>query len=251
MMRVLLLGGTSEASQLARALAAADVDAVFSYAGRTDDPIPQPLPTRVGGFGGIDGLVAYIEGEGITHVVDATHPFASRMSANAIAATRSTGARLLALERPPWQEQAGDRWRHVATVDAAVRDLPEAPTRIFLSIGRQNIAEFRVRPQHHYLLRLIDAPRSPLPLPDCKPLVARAPFSVDGELDLLRRERIGWLVSKNAGGDMAGAKIAAARILGIAVTMIARPDIPDRPVIGRVGDVLRWLGVDHVALRGV
>ena len=120
MPRILLLGGTSEASALARALAEAGADAVFSYAGRTGAPIAQPLPTRVGGFGGVAGLVDYLRAERITHLVDATHPFAAGMSRNAIDAAAETGVPLIALERPPWRPGPGDDWRRVTGIDAAV-----------------------------------------------------------------------------------------------------------------------------------
>lgn len=249
--RVLLLGGTSEASRLAAALAGAGVDAVFSYAGRTADPIPQPLPTRVGGFGGIAGLVGFIEAEHITHVVDATHPFAAGMSGNAIAAAEITGVKLIALERRPWQRQAGDNWHEVADVEAAVSDLPVEPTRVFLAIGRQNVDAFAARPEHHYLLRFVDTPAAALPLPNCEVVVARGGFSVAGDTELMRSRGIGWVVSKNAGGATAGAKIAAARALGLSITMIARPDIPARPVVETVGEVMAWLGLDHGARLGV
>jgi precorrin-6A/cobalt-precorrin-6A reductase len=251
MRRVLVLGGTHEASALAAALAETRVDAVFSYAGRTGRPIPQPLPTRIGGFGGIDGLAAYIARQSITHIVDATHPFAAGMSTNALAAARRSGVKLLALERPPWREQPGDRWRPVASVADAVRDLPHAPTRIFLAIGRQHIALFAACPQHHYLLRLIDPPEAALPLSDCTARIARAPYSVEGDIELLRTERIQWIVSKNAGGQLAGTKIAAARALGLPVTMIARPAIEKRAVVASVAEVMAWLGVPHAADRGV
>lgn len=250
MTRVLLLGGTSEASRLAAALAETRTDAIFSYAGRTHQPIAQPIPTRVGGFGGAEGLADFVTRERITHIVDATHPFAAGMSRNAVAAARMTGIKLIALERRPWVEQAGDRWRHVADVEAAVRDLPSESTSVFLAIGRQNIAAFAARPEHHYLLRFVDEPREPLALPSCEVVVARGGFSVEGDMALMRSRSINWLVSKNAGGDTAGAKIAAARLLGLPVTMIARPDIPQRPVAETVREVMAWLGADHDARLG-
>lgn len=250
-MRVLLLGGTSEASRLATALAEARVDAVFSYAGRTDAPIAQPLPTRIGGFGGVEGLSRYIASEGITHIVDATHPFAAGMSRNAIAAAAMTDANLVALERSPWSQQAGDNWLHVADVEAAVESLPKEPTRVFLAIGRQNIAAFAKRPEHHYLLRFIDAPREQVPLPHHEVVIARGGFSVEGDMDLMCSHRINWVVSKNAGGATAGAKIAVARALHLPVTMIARPPIPARTIVETVEEVLAWLAPAHGARLGV
>ncbi len=251
MTRVLLLGGTSEASRLAAALAEACVEAIFSYAGRTDAPIPQPLPTRIGGFGGVEGLVRYIAAEGITHIVDATHPFAAGMSRNAITAAAKTGAKLIALERKPWQRQAGDDWRLVADVEAAVESLPAEPTRVFLAIGRQNVAAFAARPEHDYLLRFIDEPREPIALPHHEVVVARGRFSFESDMELMHQRAIRWIVSKNAGGDAAGAKIAAARALRLPVTMIARPAIPARATVETVAEVMEWLAPAHGERLGV
>lgn len=240
-MRVLLLGGTSEASALARALAEAGVEAVFSYAGRTGAPVAQPLPQRIGGFGGVAGLATWLRAEGITHLVDATHPFAAQMSTNAVAAAREAGIALLALERRPWKAGAGDRWTHVPDADAAIAALPVAPSRIFLAIGRQGLAAFAARPQHHYLLRLVDPPEGPLPLPDAEAVIARGPFTEAGDRALLAAHRIDLILSKNAGGTGARAKLDAARALGIPVILIDRPAIPERPVVASVAEVMRWL----------
>ena len=242
MPRILLLGGTSEASALAHALAGAGADAVFSYAGRTGAPIAQPLPTRVGGFGGVAGLVDYLRAERITHLVDATHPFAAGMSRNAIDAAAETGVPLIAFERPPWRPGPGDDWRRVAGIDAAVAALPDTPTRVFLAIGKQTLAAFAAKPQHHYLLRLVDPPEGPLPLPDAQAVIARGPFDEAADLALLADHRIGWIVAKNAGGAGAEAKLIAARRLGLPVVMIDRPSLPDRRTAGTVGEVMEWLG---------
>mgnify|MGYP005852974253 CR=1 FL=1 len=217
------------------------MEAVFSYAGRTQAPLAQPLPMRIGGFGGVAGLVDYLRGEGITHLVDATHPFATGMSRNAIAAAREAGVPLIAFERPPWTAGPGDDWRAVADIDAAVAALPDEPARVFLAIGKQNLAPFATRPQHHYLLRLVDPPEGPLPLPDAEAVIARGPFREEEDLRLLRDHRIGWIVAKNAGGAGAEAKIMAARRLGLPVVMIGRPKLPDRQVVGSVAAVMRWL----------
>ncbi|RGP39269.1 cobalt-precorrin-6A reductase [Pseudotabrizicola alkalilacus] len=241
MMRVLLLGGTTEASLLARALAEAGIDAVFSYAGRTAAPVAQPVPVRCGGFGGAEGLADYLVAEGITHVVDATHPFAAQISRNAIAACAAGVVPLAVLERPQWQAGPGDDWRHVPDVQAAVQALPDAPARVFLAIGKQTLSPFAARPQHHYLLRLVDAPDAPLPLPDAAAVIARGPFAVEGDLALLRDNRITHIVAKNAGGSGAGAKLVAARRLGLPVILIDRPALPPRLVLGSVPEVMRWL----------
>ncbi len=249
MTHVLLLGGTSGASQLAQALHRAGVPAVFSYAGVTQSPVAQPLPTRTGGFGGAQGLAQFIRDERITHVVDATHPFAAQMSRNACAACDATGTPLLALERAPWQPQAGDRWIEVPDMDAAAAALPQEPARVFLAVGRKQLDAFAAQPHHHYLLRLVDAPEpGSLPLPHATVVLGRGPFSAHDDEALLRTHRIGWLVAKNAGGEATRGKLEAARALGLPVVMVQRPVLPERARTEDVAAVLHW--VAHGALPG-
>jgi precorrin-6A/cobalt-precorrin-6A reductase len=171
-------GGTSEASELARLLAAHGLCATLSYAGRTENPRAQPIPTRVGGFGGVEGLAAYLRAEGITHLVDATHPFAATMSANACAAAQLAGVPLVALTRPAWEPQEGDRWREVATIAQAVDALAGAPRRVFLALGRQHVEAFAAQPQHRYVLRFVDAPgrRPPCPIMRWWSIAGRSPW---------------------------------------------------------------------------
>ena len=238
---LLVLGGTTEATALAQALNAGGYRAVFSYAGRVATPKVQPLETRIGGFGGVAGLVAYLRDKGITHVVDATHPFAAGMSRNAAAACAETGVALIALSRPEWRAVAGDNWTHVPDIAGAVAALGGARRRVMLAIGKLHLDAFGVHPQHHYLLRLIDEPGGALPFPDCRAVIAQGPFTHAGDLALLRDNRIDLLVSKNAGGSAARAKIDAARDLGIGVIMIDRPALPDRPEVAQVGAVLDWV----------
>ena len=247
-MRALILGGTSEANLLATAVADADIDAIYSYAGRTRIPVNQPLPTRTGGFGGADGLADTIRQEGITHVVDATHAFAAEISRNAVAACAATNTPLIALERAPWSKMQGDRWIEVPDIASAVAALPNEPARVFLAIGRQHIAPFSARPQHAYTLRFIDAAEGPLALPNADLIVSRGPFSRESELDLLRLRRIEWVVARNSGGTGARAKIDAARELGLPIVMIMRPELPQRSRVESVDDVLRWLS--HPACLG-
>ncbi|MGV8953226.1 MAG: cobalt-precorrin-6A reductase [Cypionkella sp.] len=247
MMRSLILGGTTEASTLARALAQRGADAVFSYAGRTDAPASQPLPTRVGGFGGVDGLASYLQANQIDAVVDATHPFAAQMSRHALEACNREGVPLIALERPAWSAQNGDRWVHVVDIAAAVAALPTMRSRIFLAIGKQTLAAFAACP-HHYVLRLVDAPATP-PLPDCTVILARGPFNVAEDCALLQTHRISHIVAKNAGGIGAEAKLIAARSLGVPVILIDRPILPPRHVVANVTEVMDWLA--HSADRGV
>ncbi|MCE8049774.1 cobalt-precorrin-6A reductase [Halomonas daqingensis] len=240
-MKILILGGTTEASALATALAEREVPALFSYAGRVSTPKPQPLPTRVGGFGGVAGLAAFLTEQRITHLVDATHPFAERMSRNAVAAASHSGIPLIALTRSPWVYQAGDRWEPVASIEAAVSALAGPPQRILLAIGRQQLAAFADQPQHHYLLRLVDAPETPPPLPRHHIVLDRGPFTLDGDLALLREHGIQRVVCKNAGGTGAIAKLDAARRLGVPVVMIERPVPPPRREVHSVDAVLAWL----------
>jgi precorrin-6A/cobalt-precorrin-6A reductase len=226
---------------MARALAEAGVDAVYSYAGRTESPVAQPLPVRVGGFGGVKGLAAYLKAEGITHLIDATHPFAAQMSRNAVEACAATGTPLIALERKPWSAAVGDRWTHVPDLSGAVAALGDAPCRVFLAIGRQNLDAFAVAPQHHYLLRLVDPPTDPLPLPRAEAVIARGPFTVEGDRALLQVHGIELVVAKNAGGAGAEAKLVAARELGLPVILIDRPWVPQRKVARTVPEVMAWL----------
>lgn len=226
---------------MARALADAGVEAVYSYAGRTEAPVAQPLPVRVGGFGGAEGLAEYLRAEGISHVIDATHPFAAQMSRNAVEACAATGTPLIALEREAWQAGEGDRWTHVPDLAAAVDALGQTPRRVFLAIGRQTLDAFAGASQHHYLLRLVDPPIEALPLPDAEAVIARGPFTVEGDRALLRDHRIEVIVAKNAGGAGAEAKLVAARELGLPVVLIDRPRLPERRVARTTGEVMAWL----------
>jgi precorrin-6A/cobalt-precorrin-6A reductase len=251
--RVLILGGTTEANRLAAALANDPrLDAILSYAGRTENPTRPPIAWRLGGFGGIEGLVNYLRAENIARVVDATHPFAAQMSAHAIAACTKAGVPLLALERPLWQRAPGDRWIEVDDLNAAAAALGAAPRRVFLGIGRQQLEIFAAHPQHAYLVRLVDPPRAPLTLPNAEVIVARGPFKRADDRAMLANYRAEFVVAKNAGGDSASAKIGAARDLGLPVVMVRRPFIPARETVETVADVLRWLGHDKTpADRGV
>jgi precorrin-6A/cobalt-precorrin-6A reductase len=245
-LRVLVLGGTLDASRLAQALAQAGVDGIFSYAGRTHAPIAQPLPTRVGGFGGVAGLQDFLQAERITHVVDATHPFAAQMSSNAVQACAEAGVPLLALERPAWQAQSGDVWQHVPDMAAAVQALPTEPARVFLAIGRQHLAPFLACAQHWYLLRLVDPVlNSVLDLPAQRGHVVldRGPFTLEGDRALLQAHGITHVVSKNSGGAGAQAKLMAARERGLPVILIDRPFIPARSTVSTVEGVCAWMGL--------
>ena len=226
---------------MAAALADAGIDAVYSYAGRTAHPIAQPIPARIGGFGGVAGLMDYLHAQRITHVIDATHPFAAGISRNAVAACALAQRPLIALERPAWTAQPGDLWTHVADEAAAAATLPDEPWTVFLAIGRQRLDAFAIKPQHAYVLRIIDPPDTPLPLLQAKVIVARGPFDVAGDAALLQDHRIDLIVARNSGGAGAAAKLTAARNLCLPVIMIDRPAVPDRLTVATVAEVMRWL----------
>jgi precorrin-6A/cobalt-precorrin-6A reductase len=240
MSHLLILGGTTEANALAKAVCDQGVIATYSYAGRVENPRPQPLQTRVGGFGGADGLARYIIENAVTHVVDATHPFAAQMSRNAAKACAQTGIVLAALTRPAWQSSTGDNWRHVADIPAAVAALQGATQRVFLAVGRMHLQDFAAQPQHDYLLRLVDEPDR-VPMPKAQVVVARGPFTLDDDIALMQAHKTELVVSKNAGGTGARAKLDAARHLGLPVLMIDRPVVPQRTELATTAQVLDWL----------
>ena len=246
MSRILLLGGTTEAGALARALADAGMQAVYSYAGRTATPAAQPLPVRVGGFGGAEGLADYLRNGGFTHLIDATHPFAAQIGRNAVAAAALARVPLIALERPPWRAGPGDRWACVPDLAAAAAALPARPATVFLAIGRQGLGVFAGLP-HAWVLRLVDD--APAALPGARVIVDRGPFTKAGDTALMQGHGVTHVVAKNAGGSGAAAKLAAARALGLPVVMVDRPAMPPRPVAGSVAEVMEWL--HRAAPRGV
>lgn len=222
---MLILGGSTEASALAAALAGRrDVVATLSLAGRVRDPAPQPLPTRVGGFGGVDGLVAYLHREAVALLIDATHPFAATMSANAREASRRAGVPLLDAGRGGWAPEPGDRWSEVDTMVQAAFALGEAPRRVFLTIGRLQLKAFAAAPQHRYLVRSIEPVAEDHGLVDARFVTARGPFAVDEEIALMREHETDVLVSKNSGGTASFAKIEAARRLGLPVVLVRPPE---------------------------
>ena len=245
MTRILLLGGTSEARALAQALADAGLEAVYSYAGRTLNPVAQPLPMRSGGFGGAEGLAAFLQDQGFTHLIDATHPFAATISRNAITASAIASVPLIVLERPAWSRQPGDRWHQVADFAAAARAMPGDGSGVFLAIGRQQLQPF-LGLNHRWMLRFAEVASHPLR--DATLIVSRGPFTVAGDIALMRRHKIAHVVAKNAGGHAAEAKITAARELGLPVVMIDRPALPPRRIARTPAEVMIWL---HGTDRGV
>ena len=229
--RILILGGTGEARALADRLDETGRTWVLtSLAGRTRDPRLPAGTVRHGGFGGADGLRDYLEKAQVDLLVDATHPFAERISRHAAAACDGRATPRLTLTRPPWCVQTGDRWIDVASAADAARVLPDLGHRIFLAIGRQELPLFADRRAHWFLLRSIDPPDGADLPPNAVHVHGRGPFAEADELGLLREYAIDGLVTRNAGGAATYAKVAAARTLGLPVAMIARP--APRPAIG-------------------
>ena len=227
LMRILILGGTTEASALASLVAdKPEFSPTLSMAGRTSDPRPLPIPTRIGGFGGAEGLARYLVEEGIEAVVDATHPFAAVMSRHAAEACARAGVPLLALRRPAWERQAGDRWVEVSSMAEAVTALGRSPRRVFLTVGRLELLPFAAAPQHSYSVRTIEPIGDALPAPDVVAIQDRPPFDEEAEHALMRREAVEVLVTKNSGAAATYPKIAAARALGLPVVVVARPSKP-------------------------
>jgi precorrin-6A/cobalt-precorrin-6A reductase len=243
-MRILILGGTTEARQLAGRLAGRNgLGVTLSLAGRTAAPAAQPVPVRTGGFGGAHGLADYLREKSIDALVDATHPYAAVISANAAAAAMRSGVALLALRRPGWMPVPGDRWTEVDRMADAVPALGDAPRRVFLALGRKEIAPFEAAPQHRYLVRSVDPVDPPLAVPHAVYLTARGPFPEAGERTLIEAHGVEVIVAKNSGGSATYGKIAAARALGLRVIMLRRPPPPEVATAETVDEVVDWL--DH------
>ncbi|MFI0846483.1 cobalt-precorrin-6A reductase [Mesorhizobium sp. IMUNJ 23232] len=242
--RILILGGTTEARQLAERLAGrAEFDVTLSLAGRTANPVDHPVPVRSGGFGGAEGLANYLKEQEISLLVDATHPYAARISANAAQAAEEAGIKILGLRRPPWRRQPYDRWTLVTDAQAAVAALGPHPRKVFLALGRQELAAFETAPQHSYLIRSVDPVEPPLAVPNATYVLARGPFAEDAEKAMLVERRIDAIVAKNSGGAATYGKIAAARALGIEVILFRRPALPPVATVETVDATIA--AIDH------
>ena len=219
--RVLVLGGTAEARRLAERLVAEGVDVQSSLAGRVADPVLPPGGVRIGGFGGIEGLAAALDG--VSALVDATHPFAATMTAHAVAAAAVTGTPLLRLQRPGWTPGPGDDWRWVDSLEQAAAAVAGCRS-VLLTTGRQGLAAFAGL-TGHCVVRSVDPPEPLLPA-HATLVLARCPFSVTQERALLTAHRVDVLVTKDSGGPMTAAKLTAARELGVPVVLVRRPPLP-------------------------
>src|SRR5262245_15332000 len=244
--RILVLGGTTEAAHLAKALQRRPrLHVITSLAGRTRDPAAVPGGARSGGFGGIEGLIRYLREEHIDVVIDATHPYAEQISRHAVVASRSTGVPLVRLERPPWPRQPGDRWALVDSVTEAARVCQDYGRRAFLTVGGKELQAFANMERMWFLVRLVEPPPEPLPLLHCQVVTGRGPFTADDERKLLLQHRVDMIVAKNSGGDATYGKIAAARALGLPVILVRRPvppfELPASAIFTTAEDVIAWL----------
>lgn len=208
-------------------------------------PLAQPVPVRIGGFGGAEGLAKYLSTERIDALIDATHPYAAIISANAVDAAAVTGIPILALRRPSWTPVVGDRWIDVVDMPQAVLMLGQAPRRVFLALGRKELAPFELAPQHQYLVRSVDPVDLPLAVPHASYVIGRGPFSEADDRSLLTAHGIEIVVAKNSGGTATYGKIAAARALGLSVIMLRRPELPAAVSVETVAEVVAW--IDHAS----
>lgn len=238
---LLILGGTQEAAQLVKKAAnLPDIQVKLSLAGRTNQAI-KSNNSRVGGFGGVVGLIEYLESEKIDLLIDATHPFAAKISQNAAVAAENLGLPRLMLIRAQWESIIGDRWIEVENIQAAVNILPGFAKRVFLSIGRQELTAFSQLENIWFLMRAIEKPSPDIVLPKGLILLERGPFDKDLEKQLLYQHNIDTVVSKNSGGNATYGKIIAARELGIKVVMVKRPMLPQGECVEDVESALRWI----------
>ncbi|MEV4237401.1 cobalt-precorrin-6A reductase [Nocardia sp. NPDC049737] len=247
-MKTLILGGTREAREIAHiASGERGFDIISSLAGRVRDPLLPEGPVRIGGFGGGEGLRKWLVDNEIAGVIDATHPFAGTISANAAGAAADLGLPILHVRRPGWSEQPGDRWIRVPDLDAAVQEVAQLGERVFLTIGRQGVAAFAGLTRQWFLIRAIDPPTGALP-PHHELLLARGPFSPADEQRLMARHGIDVLVTKDSGGDQTAAKLDAARSAGLPVVVVDRPELPPGAVVVETVDAA-WTWLRAIASR--
>lgn len=242
--RVLILGGTAEAAALARALVdgfSDQLDITTSLAGRTRAPTALPGRVRSGGFGGAAAMADYLKEQQIAALIDATHPFAAQISANAQAACETANVPRLVLSRPSWSPRPGDNWSYFDTIEAAAENLTGFGRRAFLTVGVQELKPFAALQNIWFLVRLIEQPTDPLPFFDCKIIAGRGPFSVEREQALMASHKIEVLVTKASGGNATAAKLAAARLLSLPVVLVRRPPAPAGPSVDGIPAVLDWI----------
>jgi precorrin-6A/cobalt-precorrin-6A reductase len=237
--RVLILGGTAEARDLAAHAVREGIAVTSSLAGRVARPRLPPGDVRVGGFGGPEGLARWLDDHRVAAVVDATHPFAERISASAAWACAAAGVPLLRLERPGWRERPGDRWHWVEHLHAAAAAIPRLGLRALLTTGRQGLAAFADVQDAWFLVRCVDPPSPPLPRAHAL-LLSRGPYTLEAELRLIEEHRIDVVVTKDSGGVHTQAKLDAARVLGLPVVVVRRPPRPAADAVPTAAEALAW-----------
>jgi precorrin-6A/cobalt-precorrin-6A reductase len=239
-MTVLILGGTGEARELAERLVEAGTPVVSSLAGRVARPRLPAGEVRIGGFGGPEGLATWLAEHDVTAVVDATHPFAERISASAVTACQAVDLPLLRLQRPGFEEGPGDGWHWVDDVPAAAALATDLGRRIFVTTGRQGLAAYAGYDAAWFLIRCVDPPDPPLPAQH-ELVLDRGPYTLDGELGMLDRHRIDVLTTKDSGGELTAAKLDAARRRDVPIVVVRRPARPDAASVATCGEALAWL----------
>lgn len=239
-MTVLLLAGTSEAAEIAAGLVAADVSFVASIAGESRAPRPEAVPLRVGGFGGADGFRDFLAQHGVTAVIDATHPYATRITDRSAAICAALGLPYLQVLRAPWVAGDGDDWTEIAREEDAAALIPQGAV-VFLGTGSKTLHRFVGLEGCRVICRQIDPPTAPFPFEGGEFLIGRPPFPVAREVSLFSQLGIEWIIVKNAGGDASATKLDAARRLGIPVLMIARPERPDVPCVATAEQAVAWV----------
>lgn len=236
---ILVLGGTGEARELAAELVRRGVPVTSSLAGRVARPRLPDGEVRIGGFGGPEAFAVWLREHRVHAVVDATHPFAERISVSAVAACRAAGVPLLRFERPGWSERPGDRWTWVDDLDGAARAIAGLGDRVLLTTGRQGLASFATIADAWFLIRCVDPPEPPLPA-RVEVILDRGPYTVAGELDLIDHHRIELVVTKDSGGALTEAKLDAARARGLPVIVVRRPPRAATASVADVGAALAW-----------
>ena len=244
---ILVLGGTAEARELAAHLDGAGIRVMTSLAGRIGNPRLPRGEVRVGGFGGPAALAEWLTEHRVAAVVDATHPFARRISGSAAEACRAAGVALLRLERPGWRERPGDRWHRVPDLPAAAALVPRLGRRVLLTTGRQGLAAF-AQVGAWFLIRCVDPPDAPLPARH-ELLLDRGPYTLAGELALLDRHALDLVVTKDSGGGLTEAELDAARERGLPVIVVDRPPRPKTEAVATVAEALGWARAHHVGYR--
>jgi len=244
--KLLILGGTGEAAQLARQIVKTfgdRLDVVISYAGVTGHQPDLPCNVRVGGFGGASGLIEYLKETNITHLIDATHPFAEKISMHGYIAAQSLELPHLIFTRDEWQARPGDQWLDAMDMETAARHVADFGVKTFLTIGIKELTVFKGLTDVALVVRLMNEPDDKLPLARYEYIVARPPFSVESERQLIRDRQIRLIVAKNSGGSATSAKLEAARLEGVPVIMVRRP--PQEPVgcTTDIDEACQWLGL--------